>query len=586
MSEPVAEMPNLRQEVKPNTYPVFAICSVPLALNRALLQRLQPWFPVGWDAERARIELRENDLLTETGEAEWILSPAARSQLLSQLERESRGVVIRLHAEILKCLKEGVWGSSDPEVRELQEAYHTVPGDAKLGNDLYWTAYCHYRVNSRHSVLSLLAELAESQARWLRRYGPYVLLYSAAANRFAGLGGDRDKAEQLLAGLVNDATPFQVRLDAAYMLGSLREYAGEIEEATALYREVVNLREKISRNQPQDVRRHLALTVAKAYSGLAGIYQASGEFARLAEAEQCYRFSAQITSAEEQPALEATSLKGLIGVQKRLGFRDADIQAASQRIDIIEHSARTQFWEDAVSHRGDWDYQYYAISALKHGLGYELQRVNMLVEPNGSAQIKGMFILRAMSMLGAIDTYLITVPESQAGVRFLGIESLSPEFMLDFKSIGIPKSARIGIDIEPPMRPGEQLVYRWTARAGEGTFATTPEQLQASGAEFEYVSWQIIAPMRQLEISVSIPSAQTEPLPPYWLDLWRMGPALKPGTASYAQAAQTAYRAQLGGGTERVSYSSELEPPGRRRLRLQVQYPWLAMRYVLAWKVE
>jgi hypothetical protein len=157
--------------------------------------------------------------------------------------------------------------------------------------------------------------------------------------------------------------------------------------------------------------------------------------------------------------------------------------------------------------------------------------------------------------------------------------------MLDYRSVGTTKNARIEIGIEPPMRPGEQLAYRWTAHASAGTFATTPEQLRANGAEFEYVSWQIIAPMRRLEISVSIPSPQTEPLPPCWFDLWRMGPTPKPGTASYALAAKTAYRAQLGEGTESVSYSSELEPPGRRRLRLQVQYPWLAMRYVLAWKV-
>jgi hypothetical protein len=333
------------------------------------------------------------------------------------------------------------------------------------------------------------------------------------------------------------------------------------------------------------VQEHLRGTIAKSYLNLADIYLDRGGTENLHVAEDYCLRGLQIASVLGNNPLEAVHLKLLSELMKRQGKSKEDIEGVSTKLHRIEGPARERFLAEALTRPEDQDSLYFTISALKHGLGYELQRVNVVVHPMGPAELEGIFTLRAMSMLAVIDAYLMTVPEGQAGVHFVGVESLTPEYTLSHRRHAREKSERIEIDINPVMRPGDILTYRWTARASEGAFATTTEQLTTAGLEFEHIALQIIAPMRRLEIHATIPQQGENPLP-CWFELWRMGPVPKPDTSSFALAAQTAYRALLKDESGAVQCDQELLPPDRRKLHLVVNYPWLAMRYVLAWKVE
>ncbi|MBU0492472.1 MAG: hypothetical protein KKB13_11540, partial [Chloroflexi bacterium] len=193
--------------------------------------------------------------------------------------------------------------------------------------------------------------------------------------------------------------------------------------------------------------------------------------------------------------------------------------------------------------------------------------------------LEGTYTLQAMSMLNRIDTYLETAPESQQGGFHFGVgglESLTPAFALYFRPEGDTRSERIEIFIDPPMQPGNRLVYRWRAQASPSTFATTLQQLEQMGLRHEYMAWDIIAPMKRLEMVLSIPWEQDNP-PVAWFELWRVG------RWHAATQAHTAYRAFLKDDPSRAQLHIEACPPDRFRLHLEVNYPWLAMSYVLAW---
>ena len=274
----------------------------------------------------------------------------------------------------------------------------------------------------------------------------------------------------------------------------------------------------------------------KSHLRLAGIYEARRGADSRQMAEEHVRHGLEIAVLQDDPALETAYSKRLIGLLNRQGGNEQEIRAYGNKVRAIEEPIREKFRQEALAkaETGDEDYLYYAISALKHGLGYELQRININILPNGSAHLVGEFTLLATTLLPTVDAYLQTVPGTQSGVHFRGAKSLTPKYVLTPRHFDdekvYEKVSRLEITIDPPMQPGDQFTYQWWADASELTFATTPEQLRLSGWDFEYASWQIIAPMRRLEIHVSVPAPNSEPSSPPWYELWRIGPVPKPTT--------------------------------------------------------
>ena len=562
---------------QPRFADALSICAVPLRFTHVLLECLLSRFASDVDLERFWQLLGEFGLVIQRDEDEWRLDRRARQYFLDRLEQENPTLAQQVHAAVLDYLEATVHPTLDEDRDCLQRAYHTTPSDQEAGGNLYWSTYCRNRASNRFAMLPVLAHLAASQAHWLKDYEQDIRLYRAAALYYEGSAESRQRAAELLEAILERGASAPITIDAGFLLGTLKEQTNR-DEAARLYEQATKLVGSLDlKGKDSDVQHHLRLTLAKSLFNLATILQIRDDPQELEKAEYYYRYGIQIVSGVE-PAYEATQRRHLIEVLQRRGEKD-EVDEHIKRINHIEHPFRQAFLESALSKPDDIGYLYYAISALNHGLGYERQHIRIEVEHDGAAWLEGTYTLRAMSMLSRIDTYLETVPESTAGVHFEGLESLTPTFALDFRREGDPKAERLEIVIDPPMQPGEQLTYRWTARASAGTFATTPQQLEEAGLDYEYASWDIIAPMRRLAIQVIIPSAQTRPPPPTWFELWRVG-------RWHAKSqTQTAYRAFLEDDPSHVRCHTEMRPPDKVQLVLEVNDPWLAMRYVLAWEV-
>jgi hypothetical protein len=570
-------------EEQPLVYSAIRICSVPLRFTLALVDKLLRCFTPNIDVATFRLWLEEVGLAIQQDEDEWRLNRRARRYFLDKLEREDPTFAQRVHAAVLDYLEATMRPTLDEDRDRLQQAYHTTPSDQDAGAALYWSVYCRARASNRFAMLPVLARLAESQAHWLTDHEQDIMLYRAAALYYEGPVESKQRAAELLESVLEQGASAPIIVDASFLLGTLKEQADR-DEAARLYEQATELRDTLDfQDKNPDVQHHLRLTLAKSFFNLAGTLQARGDPQTLDEVEFYYRHGIQIVS-EVEPAYEATQLRHLIGVLQKRGEEDK-VKGPIRRISQIERPFRQTFLGEALSkfqESGDIGDLYYAISALNHGLGYDSQLVRIEVEQNGAARLIGTYTLRATSVLGGTDFYLKTVPESKIGVHFESLESLTPTFTLDFKRLSEddPETERVGIIIAPPMRPGDQLTYRWTLNSDAGTFAITPQELKKTGLDYEYVFWDIIVPMKRLEIQVIIPAAQTRRLPPTWFDLWRIGRWRAP------MQTQTAYRAFLEDEPGRVRYHAEMKPPDKVQLGLEVSYPWLAVRYVLAWGVK
>ena len=567
-------------EDQPWAIDAIKTCSVPLRLTQPLVDKLLSNFAPDVDVERFWQLSGGYGLLIQRDEDEWRLDRMARKYFLDKLEQENPTLAQQVHAAVLDYLETTACPTLDEDQGRLQRAYHTTPSDVGAGAKLYWSTYCQSRASNRFAMLPVLAHLAESQAHWLEDHEQDIKLYRAAALYYEGSAESKQRAAELLASILEQSPPAPTMVDASFLLATLKEQTDR-DEAARLYQQATEQRDQLNlQGTDLGIQDHLRLTLAKSFFNLASALQTKDDPRELEEAETYYRYGIQIVSAVE-PAYEATQRRYLVEVLQRRGEKDK-VKEHIQRINQIEDPFRQAFLADAFSKPDDIGYLYYAISALNHGLGYDSQLVRIEVEQNGAARLEGRYALRATSMLSRTDTYLETVPESEAGVHFESLESLTPTFTLGFKHLSVddPKTDKIEILIDPPMQPGDRLTYRWTARSSAGTFATTPQQLEKAGLDYEYAYWDIIVPMRQLEIQVVTPSAQTPPPPPTWFELWRIGrwPA--------KTQTQTAYRAFLKDDPSRVRFYMEMRPPDKVQLGLEVHYPWLAMRYVLAWGVK
>jgi hypothetical protein len=216
---------------------------------------------------------------------------------------------------------------------------------------------------------------------------------------------------------------------------------------------------------------------------------------------------------------------------------------------------------------------------LNHGYGYDQQVLHFDVKQDGAVDIVGTYIILSTSVLSKTDFYLDTTPETKAGVHFGRLESLTPNYSLEKEILDVDKEGveRLQMTIDPPLEPGDKLLYRWTAKSGPRTVATTKQELEASGQKNEYIFWDIIVPMKRLEIQATIPLEQTKPTPSVWVELWRI--------SRFDAPLQTAYRAFLGEDPGRVKYSASRDIQDKVNIKLEIKNPWLAVRYVLAWDV-
>jgi hypothetical protein len=562
----------------------FRICSVPLRLTRTLIGELLEHFAPHIDVKQFWQMADVHGLLLRRAEDEWRFDYQVRQNLLDELEREDPTLAQQIHIQVLDYLNTTVYPTPDEDQDQLQRAYHTTPSDQNAGAVLYWSVYCRARASNRVALLPVLAHLAESQANWLTDHKQDTKLYHAAALYYEETVESRQRSAELLESILEQGASVPITIDASFLLGMFKEQTNRHDEAAKLYEQATKLREKLDlKDEDLDVQRHLRRTLSRSLSNLASILQTKGGPQALEVAENYYRHGVQIASAVG-PAFEATQRRGLIEIQQRRGEEEDKVQNSIQRISQIEGPFRLAFLEDALSRSDDIGYLYYAISALNHGLGYERQQIHIKVDQHGASRLEGTYTLSAFSSLSQIDTYIETVPESGIGVHFENLECLTPAFTLNFKhernAKNDPASERLKITIDPPMQPGDQLTYRWTAWSDDNTFATTTQLLEQAGLDYEYAFWDIIAPIKQLEMRVFIPATQRRPSPPTWFELWRVGP-----WPAQTQQTQTAYLARKKDEPSRVSWRVEPKPPDQILLSLDVNYPWLAMRYVLAWDV-
>ncbi len=557
------------------------LCAVPLTLTEKLALRLMGDHKVA-ESAKTWATLKKLGLVVQRDEHEWQLDSAARAHFLARFEETTTSEAKAVHSFLLDYLGSEAYPTPDADHTQLRRAYHTAPSDPHAGARLYWSTYCRIRVASRLAMLPVLAQLAESQAHWLREYAVDIDLYRAAALYFAGPDEVKHRAMEILQSITERGAPIGTLLDATFLLGTLLEQTDR-KTAAKTYQQAAELKGKLdAADGEMHVQEHLRLTLAKSFFNLASILSVAGGKEQLLQAEEAYRYGIQIVQAELDQAYEATRLRELIGLLQKQG-REKEIKDSTRRIGRIEEPFRQEFLEEARS-SDDLAYLGYAISALNHGLGYESQHIEVTVDREGAAQLEGTYTLRAMSMLSRIDTFLEAVPGSESGIHFERVESLVPEFKVRLaqplpEDPKIRGAERLEVLIDPPMQPSDILRYRWAARADPGTFATTAEQLQKAHFPNEFVAWDIIAPMRQLEIQVTVPTEQTHPPPPTWFEVWRVG------TWHARAQAQTAYRAYLESDPSRAQWDVEVRPGNKIRLRLRVNYPWLAMTYVLAWAV-
>ncbi len=566
-------------EEQPKINHALQICSVPLRLTRDLVNDLVSRFASGVTVEELYQKANQLGLLTRRGKNEWRLDQKARKHFLTVLENQNPQLARQAHTAMLDYLGSPIYPTPDEDHTRLYQAYHTTPLDQDAGAKLYWITYCRIRASNRSPMLPVLTELTESQNRCLTNHEQNSKLYHAVRLYYEGPAESKDQAAALLEEILDQKASAAIMLEASFLLGTLQEQMNQ-DRAIELYEQSTSLEDVLDlTDQDPDVQRHLRLTLNKSYVSLASILQATGPLQDRARAEEYYRYGIQIVSAVD-PEYEATQLRDLVEILHQRG-EEKEVEGYAQRIGHIERPFRQEFLEEALGEfQKTWDIGplYYAISALNHGMGYDSQLLQIEVGQDGAARLTGTYTIKATSMLNRTDTYLETVPESQVGVHFKSMESLTPGFTLAFKSLSADDSEieRLAISIDPPMQPGDQLTYRWVAQSSPGTFATTPQQLQDAGLDYEYTSWDINAPVKELEIQVVIPTVQAEFPLSTWVDVWRIG--------RWHATTPTAYRASLDDDDpSHVGWGVRGRPGNKSQLEMKVDYPWLAMKYVLAW---
>ena len=277
--------------------------------------------------------------------------------------------------------------------------------------------------------------LAGLQSKWLENHSEHIAIFEAAAAYFQGFEESHKHAIELLRSVVYKQEAPLVVLDASYLLAVLVEQDNP-QEAARLYEQAIRLKDRLTLSQQDpDVQLHMRLTLARSYHNLSSIVRKRKTLEDTEEAETLLRRGMQIIDQDIDLAYAATQLRDMLDMLQKqegteTGLPDSQIRQISQRISEIERPFRETSLEKVIQRPLDLYNLYYTISGLNHGLGYELQQIQVTIAGDGSASLTGTYVLTAMSMLSRIGTYLRTVPVYDAGVHFEGVTSLSPGYVL------------------------------------------------------------------------------------------------------------------------------------------------------------
>jgi tetratricopeptide (TPR) repeat protein len=549
------------------------ICSVPLFFSKDLLGIVVKKFAKKSDFKLFWITLNNFALLTQINEKLFRLNKDVRDHFLMRFEKEDITRAQKVHSSIISYLHKNEEIIHDRIQNQLQIAYHTAYINPDESASIYWTVYCQSRESNRYAMLSALSILSNDQKHLLKNYRNEVNLYQAASLFYQGGMEGLEKSDQKLESIIKSNPRLPVIIDACFLLANIRE-SSEQKEALRLYQRSIDSGKKYLEDQKLSPENHLRIIVARSYFNMASIFKLNGDYD---QAEICYRYGIQVVS--EEPGYQATKLRELVSVMQNAGKKNDQMEEVVERINQIEGPFLSKFRERAFLDSENIGYRYYAISALNHGLGYEGQHVRFEIEKDGSVHVEGLFSLFSTSTMSLIDTYLETTADSKTGLHFKTIESLTPPYSITPRSVTKENTLdgdRIEISIDPPLQPGGIMTYRWTGESGPGTISMSPEELKKRGLPYEYIFWDIIAPIEFLDIHVVLPLENQSLHHRTWFDLWRVG-------RWRATQTQTAYRTHIKNDPSSVVFR-ESRTSNKQEIFLKVHYPWLAMRYILAWK--
>jgi UDP-2,3-diacylglucosamine pyrophosphatase LpxH len=507
---------------------------------------------------------------------------------------------------IVRSLFEKARGEDEtPDLDLLERAYRITPSVPETGRQHYWHAYNRLQVAKSRAGLRLLARMVRMQSRWLEDAERWAELADAAAFLYDESPEEELAELALREWLAAGDLPEQMAFEAHFLLARLLDdpptkaeacedgldkaetFEDGLNKAEAFehFTRVTELgreewiNKQVEEDQTATTEKIIRSYIQRAYSTRD---DKESEIRDLRRAED-------MASAIKNPDLyyRCRSTRVVLEGRDKDDRPQRGVEQHPKKEEAIRSPAEQQLWKQAEegAERGDRGERYYWSAAMHHGLGFHLKRIEVEVRDDGSAGLTGTCHLLATREVGVLDNYLQTLPGESDVFTFKRVRGLSPGYTPRLVDVGTPGLARVYIAIDPPLPPGKELQYVWEAEARAKTIATTAEALREFDLPFEWMSWQVIVPIRLLEIAVTIPSRQDEPLPKFWSDLWRIGPVPKPQTAAYRGAVEAAYLAQTGEGLGGVKVESVLLPPNRRQLTLTADHPWLAFRQVLAWEI-
>jgi hypothetical protein len=553
------------------------VCSVPLILTTELVKVLIKRFTPKVGFKNLWGFLNSYGLIIEASGEGYLLNKEIRSHLLNTLEGGKTDVAREIHKTVLDYLRDDPIKLLDKNHFQLWLAYHTTPFNPDEGAKQYALCYYEARLSNNFAVLPVIAKLTKSQEHWLTMHLAEVKLFNASALYYEGSDSSRMKSSDIFGEILKSNDSTLINLDVSFLLGTITENKNK-DESIRLYEQAINCKDNLDFSSLDPiVQNHLFLILAKSYFNVASILQAKGDPGSLDKADEYYRHGIQITSNMES-VYETAPLQELIKNLYRQGKKD-EAKGHESRITQVEQPFRQAFLVSALNEFrrnnqiGDL---YYSISSLNHGYGYNQQALHFDIQQDGAVNIVGNYEILSTSFLPKTDFYLDTTPETKAGVHFGKLESLTPNYNLEKEIMDVHEGLeRLQMTIDPPLKPGDKLTYRWTAHSDPGTVATTRQELDANNLKYEYIFWDIIVPMKRLLIQATLPIELTKPPASVWVELWRI-------TRFHVPLYRTSLDS-LDEDTGGIKCSVDQDGPDKVNIKMEIKNPWLSVRYVLAW---
>jgi hypothetical protein len=203
----------------------------------------------------------------------------------------------------------------------------------------------------------------------------------------------------------------------------------------------------------------------------------------------------------------------------------------------------------------------------RYGVGFYSLKIEVVVQPDGSAKVVRRVELHATDFLRDIDTFLLNSTPSAGtwNLKNLKIESLTGKFTITHEGKTEPEKDRISslITFAPPMNTGDTAIYRMTEQ-----FPETYYGLNRRGDEIDGFGWNINRPTRKFDLDVFFPAG------------WNLGnfetKALYATASGYPSDREI--RKEMG----RLKLTSSMSGD-RHILNLAVEYPMPGLIYQITW---